>query len=458
MEQKKLVIQDQVYWRSFQDGYVIGSGTKDNGVYLANEMTVQILETIRKSQSTSVSDLVRSLTNEYNVDTTTLTNDIKLVTQQLLDRQILSVADLQPKVRSRSSDNAALFSHMLLELTWDCNLRCKHCYMEGGKSRPVNTSFQLFANVIREFKKLGGNFLTLSGGEPMLYDGWDILAQLATEIGLQLSIMTNGTYLDEERLSFIRSHDMFIGLGLDGIVEQTHDRNRGKGSYKSVMQALDLLERHQYLNKTTICFTPMGFNVYDLPGVVDMMLARGLPHLYVSILEDRGRAMSFKDQVDLTETQKKWLMQYLYQASVQTAGQINIEVTHHTDIFQRLLYDFDSSNLEFPRNTIRVASEGEVYLSAYLGAAEHCVGAIHQDSLHKMLNSEVANNIIESWTSRAQKIPKCQACNYLSICKGGSGNLAYSSHQDFYETDNFCDARIHLFDSIAQQELRAISA
>ena len=179
----------------------------------------------------------------------------------------------------------------------------------GWSTTEVHLRQDVLLRAIAEFRRLGGQSLTLSGGEPTLYEkyeNWDRLAEAGFSKGLQLALMTNGTYLDRSRMNVIQGFNMNVGLGLDGVRAETHDANRGKGSFDETMRALDLLERYGHTPNVTICFTPLAINVYDLPGVVQFMMQRGLPRLYVSLLEERGRAEAFWEKLALTGSQKEW--------------------------------------------------------------------------------------------------------------------------------------------------------
>ena len=351
------------------------------------------------------------------------------------------------------------------DATWNChqgcrkvNEDCKHCYMEAGLARPNEVALHDMIRLVDEFTEIGGSFVTLSGGEPLLYRGWPILARHAADSGLRLSMMTNGTYLDEPTFEIVKDFDIGIGLGVDGMRAETHDLNRGKGSFAETMAALDLLSRRGYQRNTTICFSALRFNVYDLPGVAEMMLARGLPRLYVSLMEDRGRAATFRDRLELTSDQRVWLLRFLYQLARQHGDRLNVEVTHHVPIYQRLLLG-DVGGVEPDRSlTIRMESEGELFLSAYMGSPELMVGRVGEKPLKALLESDLASEILNSCTGREQRIEKCKQCVYKNLCRGGSPVLAYSKFGSFEEVDDFCEARIALFDWLTAEKAVALTA
>jgi radical SAM protein with 4Fe4S-binding SPASM domain len=348
--------------------------------------------------------------------------------------------------RPHQQRTAKRFSHLFLEMTSRCNLRCRHCYMEGGLARKDELRLYQWLDLVEEFAAMGGSSLTLSGGESLLYPSWPVIARHGAARGLQLSLMTNGAYLDQRALNLLMKLHVGIGLGLDGITAQSHNTNRGPKSFDQTMAAFRLVAQNGYQHNTTVCFTPMRFNVYDLPAMIEWMLEMCLPRLYVSLLEERGRAGVFRDKLFLTSDQRVWLLQYLYQRSCELVGLLEIEVTHHTEIFRRLLSDFDE-HAQKPRGTIRVTSDGQVYLSAYMGATDHCVGRAGEELLGTMLRSDRAREILEALEDRAAKIPQCSTCIYKGICQGGVAVLAHSRFGSFLVPDEYCEARIALFDS-----------
>jgi radical SAM protein with 4Fe4S-binding SPASM domain len=448
-----------VTWSNRSSYFVVGGSER---VAVANRSLIDLLEHV--DGRSTLKAVIANIADKQGLPLEEVAASVVPIAQELLDRGIIVPTKKVPNGAPRQRTDAAQqsninkFSHLFLEMTARCNLRCKHCYMEAGLAQPNEVALHEMIRLIDEFAELGGIFVTLSGGEPLMYRNWPVVAQHAAACGLRLSMMTNGTYLDESVLATIRRLDIGVGLGLDGVRPETHDANRGKGSFADSMAALDLMVASGYQHNVTICFSALRFNVYDLPGVVNVMMVRGLPRLYVSLIEDRGRASTFRKGLELTEDQKIWLLQYLYQISRQLQGRLNVEVTHHVPIYQRLLLG-DAAGPESDRNmTIRMESQGELYLSAYMGAAELMVGKVGSRPLKAVLNSDLASNIIAACSNREERIPKCTRCVYKHLCKGGSAVLAYSKSGSFEEVDEFCEARIALFDWLAAEKMMSLAS
>src|SRR5260370_30857420 len=97
-------------------------------------------------------------------------------------------------------------STLMVHLLGRCNLRCLHCYMEGGPSRKEKLPFDLVERAIGECEKLGIATLYLTGGEPLLYPGLEDLLFLAG-LGPQLEIKVcpNATLLKSPHLCLLKN-------------------------------------------------------------------------------------------------------------------------------------------------------------------------------------------------------------------------------------------------------------
>lgn len=53
-----------------------------------------------------------------------------------------------------------------LDITWRCNERCVHCYLDHHGKDEMSTAE--IKDVIRQLEECGTFFLSISGGEPLL--------------------------------------------------------------------------------------------------------------------------------------------------------------------------------------------------------------------------------------------------------------------------------------------------
>ena len=144
---------------------------------------------------------------------------------------------------------------LIINITEDCNLRCKYYYLsevyeftrnrtsqkmtlETGK-RAINM-FLKKLDEISEFNPGKKGIITFYGGEPLLeYLNIKELIEYAkktTTVPLTFNLTTNGTLLNEEIIDFIVENNIYVAVSLDGSMFN-HDRNRvysnNKGSYEN---------------------------------------------------------------------------------------------------------------------------------------------------------------------------------------------------------------------------------
>lgn len=116
----------------------------------------------------------------------------------------------------------------VLELLPLCNLRCDMCYirmdrkdMEGeSRLRSLNE----WLSLAEEMKKAGTLFLLLTGGEPLLYPKFKELYTHLQNMGMIITINTNGTLIDEEWADFFAAQKpRRINITLYGASNETYE-------------------------------------------------------------------------------------------------------------------------------------------------------------------------------------------------------------------------------------------
>ena len=140
-------------------------------------------------------------------------------------------------------------SRLVLELTNRCNLRCRHCFDERHAATG-ELSLDVIDKVLTDARACGIARVSFTGGEPTLYRHFEKILQRCAETECRFSLVTNGSTFPRVYPQFLTHRAWFDGVtfSLDGAREATHDRLRGKGSYRQVMRA------------ASIChFTDLGF-------------------------------------------------------------------------------------------------------------------------------------------------------------------------------------------------------
>lgn len=110
-------------------------------------------------------------------------------------------------------------------LTNACNYGCKYCF---GKfpcaSLPIVQAEIVVENIKRYFVEnlIERGRMNLVGGEPLLYPEIGELISFINELGMDASIVSNGSLLSENLLEAWRGKVSCIGLSIDSVNEQTN--------------------------------------------------------------------------------------------------------------------------------------------------------------------------------------------------------------------------------------------
>ncbi len=132
-----------------------------------------------------------------------------------------------------------------LEIINYCNLNCKHCIVDkNGKHAFMDA--ELFENVISQIRDFGFRYAGVTGmGEISLHPQLKEIFLLLAKYTIHFEILTNG-YLFKEKIfplfqdPTIRKYITLVGFSLDSSKEEIHDSNRGKGSFRRVIEAIGL--------------------------------------------------------------------------------------------------------------------------------------------------------------------------------------------------------------------------
>ncbi len=160
------------------------------------------------------------------------------------------------------------------EFTLKCNLNCLHCGSTAGEGRREELNEEEALNLCEDLKKAGCLSVALMGGEPFLRkDFWQV-AKRIRELGMELSVITNGTVFTESTFSSLKElSPRAVSVSLDAASPEIHDKIRGrKGAFKKTTLFMEkALEKGLPLSVIT---TLHKLNIKELPALRDMLKGR----------------------------------------------------------------------------------------------------------------------------------------------------------------------------------------
>jgi len=338
--------------------------------------------------------------------------------------------------------------HLYLELLARCNLRCVHCFMGGAPERTERLSADEVFTLLGEFAASGGRYVTLSGGEPLIYPEFAQVARRVVALGLYGTIITNGWKLREPQLALLDELGFNVAISLDGITPEVNERIRGRSSLPT-MATVELALEKLGPDRVILSFTPVKANLGELDLLFAFVEETGIRRLNLSIYEEVGRAPEHAGTLALDEADRLALMRTVYHKAVELAGRVEIDLNDTRDILSQFSVDRTSAELHPLWRGVRVTSSGDVYPSTFGAVERFHLGNVRAIPFRTILASGTLRELYAALMDRDEKTPKCRECTWRQICRGGSVASAYCHTGELYAPDAYCDAYLDVFPSVA---------
>lgn len=155
------------------------------------------------------------------------------------------------------------------ELLPVCNLHCKMCYvrksMKEVKAMGGLLPTEQWLEFAKQAKDEGMLYPLLTGGEPLLRQDFQEIMAKMQEMGLQVSINSNGTLIDEKLARWMEKHcPTKINITLYGASEESYQNLCGDGdAFCRVHRAVEYLKQYHIPVKFNTSITPENVNDLD---------------------------------------------------------------------------------------------------------------------------------------------------------------------------------------------------
>jgi len=337
------------------------------------------------------------------------------------------------------------------DVTYACNLRCRHCYSAAEKSLPDELSREEVLDAIDKFDRFGVTVIAFSGGEPLVRRDILDLTSYAAEKGIYVALATNGTLITEEKAKRLKENGVaYLQISLDG-TEKTHDSFRGvEGCYAKTVEGIKNAVREGLFVNVSMTVTKL--NLHEVPAVIETCRRLGVDWFmhYNFIPTGRGREMI---DLDLTPEEREELLRMLAKMQhankalcvLSTAPQFaRVALQLESEFIPTHFYNVNAGErLRDLAEFIGGCGAGRFYISMRAnGDIQPCVffplkiANIRDLSLSELKDLWLHNRVFEELRNK-DIIEGCSRCEYHYFC-GGCRARAYNYFGDYLKPDPGC--------------------
>jgi mycofactocin radical SAM maturase len=196
------------------------------------------------------------------------------------------------------------------ELTYACNLACRHCLSSSGRRDPRELSTAEAKAVIDELERMQVFYVNIGGGEPTIRtDFWELL-DYAVEHHVGVKFSTNGSRITPEVAARLAANDYVdVQISLDGSTAEVNDDVRGAGSYATAVQAMEHLAAAGMADfkLSVVCTSQNIGQIDEFKAIADRYGAQ----LRLTRLRPSGRGADVWDELHPTAAQQRELYDWL---------------------------------------------------------------------------------------------------------------------------------------------------
>ena len=322
-----------------------------------------------------------------------------------------------------------------LNITEDCNLRCRYCYAEERDKTERRLSLEDYHQIIQAVKTIAKEpVITFTGGEPLISPLLLNVARYAKEMRMKTFLLTNGTLISQDNVDEIKYLFDDVKISLDGSCPSVNDQTRGEGVFDRVMESMKLLDSVGKSYRLSMTVTRK--NIHDI-GAMNKRFG--------SILNYAPYFQRSTDELnqDLAITGSEYYLALAEVVGVNPYCEVDSLISANMN--KRVIQKCSIAD-----GSISIAANGDVFPCQLLHFEEFKAGNLFRSSLEEIYSkSPVLLNLREL---TVDKIDGCNECPISLVCGGG----CVARH--FYETGHidrageFCEyEQLAILDALIDQ-------
>lgn len=290
-------------------------------------------------------------------------------------------------------------------VTGKCNLNCPYCYAYIYR-REEHMSIEKAYQILNEAVELGVQYINFTGGEPILYPDLSKILRQAYDLGIETSVFSNLTLMNNEWANTIARYSGEILTSLDG-PREIYEKIKGTGNWPRFLKGLNIVKKHGIDIHVNITISKLNYKIVD--QAIREAIRHGIESISVIPAMASGRAVETKTFIGKEE--------FIYALDLveNIAREYGIEIAVWCAPFLVSLEKYKNlvySNCRYWR-VLDISPSGKILLCDVTG---------------KVIADAVKNGLINAWQETSKhplmkqiwrKPIECIGCKYVEYCRGG---------------------------------------
>ena len=319
------------------------------------------------------------------------------------------------------------------EITLKCNLKCIHCGSSAGDSRIEELSTKEAFQLCHDLSEIGFKGIALMGGEVFLRKDWVEIAKEIKDLGIVLSIISNG-FFDPEKIipQLVKLKTDCVMVGLDGASPETQDKIRNvNGSFE---KAKNFIRAAKEANLSVGYITTVHkMNFHDLTNIKDFIIKENV-NWQIQGATPIGR---FPKELVLSDEEYYSLGLFIFAMQKKLAEKkISVIGAHNLGFHSKVIPNLSTypewNGCYAGKTVLGIQSNGNI--KGCLALSDKFV----EDNIRNRSIKDIWSDPESFAYNRKFKIGElgenCQGCKYGKTCKGGcttrSSSLTGIPHND----------------------------
>ncbi len=322
------------------------------------------------------------------------------------------------------------------ELTRRCELGCIHCRARGGAESAGDLSLEKCLEVAEQLVDLGGKRVVLTGGEPVLYEGWNRVAKRLVDGGVVVRLFTSGVPFTEEMLkSAVDAGVSQFAVSVDGPAH-VHNGFRpgiGPGVDSPFQLAIDAAQMIADSGAALRAVTQVNKqNVDYLSATYRLICDLGAKRWQVHLCQANGRARDYFGELMCEPRDLEKIVSVLLLAARERklVAPLHCTVGYNT-LEEPILRARESGGspvwlgCRAGISTIGIANDGKVRGCTTL-PDEFATGDLNVRRLKDIWSDDICFPYTRNWSNEVLA-GACEKCPMARTCKAGCPAMAYGA-------------------------------